>query len=167
MTQNIFNVLTQRFGADTILYYEQTSFDPYIIINPEDIQSICMYLRYNPELKLSFFLNLSGVDYPDREQITLVYHIYSMALKTTCVLKTSVSREFPELESIESVWKAAGWFEREIYDLLGVSFINHSNLKRILLPEDWKGHPLRKDYREEPVYHDMETTRNNLLETNR
>ncbi len=164
MTKKIHDILLDRFGSDAIIKFEET-IDPYIHVSYDLIGPICMYLRYNPELKFAFLQNISGVDYPDRETITIVYHLFSMKLNSKTVLKVSISRQTPEIETIESVWKAAGWFEREIFDLLGVVFLGHSNLKRLLLPEDWKGHPLRKDYKEEPVYHDMETTRESLLKT--
>jgi len=167
MTADIFNLLVHRFGEDTILSFKDACHDPYLVVSANDIQIICMYLRYNPEMEFSFFLNLSGIDYPDKEKITLVYHLFSERLNRICVIKTSVFRQFPEISSIESIWKTAGWFEREIFDLLGVNFINHSNLTRILLPEDWKGHPLRKDYKQEAAYHGMETFRDNPLDIKR
>ncbi len=163
MIKKTYDILNERFGSESIHSFETTECDSFIIINPTDIQLICMYLRYNPSLKFFFFSNLSGVDYPDKGQISLVYHLFSKKLNQLCILKAFVSRDVPEIGTIESVWKAAGWFEREVYDLLGVHFLHHSNLKRILLPEDWKGYPLRKDYKEEPVYHDMETTRPDVL----
>jgi NADH-quinone oxidoreductase subunit C len=166
MTIEIHEILRSRFGDDNVFFHDGTQ-DPYISVNPEQIQIICMYLRYNPELKFSFFQNLSGVDYPETNLMTVVYHIFSMKLNMTCVLKISVSRDFPEIDSIESVWKTAGWFEREAFDLLGIKFLNHSKLERLLLPADWEGHPLRKDYQEGDFYHDMETTRQNKLRMGR
>ncbi|MCF6248827.1 MAG: NADH-quinone oxidoreductase subunit C [Desulfobacula sp.] len=161
MISKVYTILVDRFGEDALLYFDDT-LNPYIQVNPEQIQMLCIFMRYNPALKFSFFFSLCGVDYPEKNQITMVYHLFSMKQKKMCVLKTSVSRKNPELESIESVWKAAGWFERELYDLLGVNFTNHSNMKRLLLPDDWVGHPLRKDYEEPSFYHDMETSRNRI-----
>ncbi len=157
----IYNILANRFGEDTLLFFDDT-LNPYIQVDSDQIQMLCIFMRYNPELKFSFFFSLCGVDYPDKNQITIVYHLFSIKLKKLCVLKSSVNRTHPELESIESVWKTAGWFEREVHDLLGVNFTNHSNMKRLLLPEDWIGHPLRKDYEEPATYHDMETSRQRL-----
>ncbi len=163
LTIDIYNLLIRRFGEETILEHIDTR-DPFIKVNPKHLQKICIYLRYNPETLYSFLSNITGVDYPEHNIIDLVYHIYSIKLKNICVLKTSVPRDTPEQESIESVWKVAGWFEREIYDLLGVKFNGNSNLKRIYMPEDWVGHPLRKDYSEENQYHDILTTRYDPLE---
>lgn len=159
---DIHKLLLDHFGNDIILDFVETE-DPYIKINHEHIQTICAFLRYNPKLKFIFLSNISGVDYPDRNEIDIVYHLFSSELNHLCALKTTVSRDKPELDSLESVWKAANWFEREIFDLLGVNFIGHSNLKRILLPDDWEGHPLRKDYKENDSYHDMKTTRQDPL----
>ncbi|NOX35183.1 MAG: NADH-quinone oxidoreductase subunit C [Deltaproteobacteria bacterium] len=161
MSFRIYNILADRFGKDTLLYFDDT-LNPYIQVAPELIQTLCIFMRYNPALKFSFLFSLCGVDYPEKNQITMVYHLFSMKQKMLWVLKTSVRREHPELESIESVWKTAGWFEREIYDLLGVKFTNHSNMKRLLLPDGWVGHPLRKDYEEPLFYHDMETSRHRV-----
>ncbi|OGP61469.1 MAG: hypothetical protein A2V65_06085 [Deltaproteobacteria bacterium RBG_13_49_15] len=154
----VYKLLIDRFGEDLILAYVETR-NPYIKINNGYVQAICTFLRYNPSTKFAFLSSISGVDYPQRNEIDIVYHLFSPFLNTLCVLKTSTPRDLPELESLESVWKVANWFEREIYDLLGVRFTGHSNLKRILLPDDWEGHPLRKDYKEKNSYHDMETMR--------
>ncbi|MFH1103112.1 MAG: NADH-quinone oxidoreductase subunit C [Pseudomonadota bacterium] len=158
----VYKLLIDRFGEDLILTYVETR-NPYIKINSDHIQTICTFLRYNPNTNFVFLSSIAGVDYPQRNEIDIVYHLFSPLLNNLCVLKTSVPRGLPELESLESVWKVANWFEREIYDLLGVRFIGHSNLKRILLPDDWEGYPLRKDYKEKNAYHDMETTRQDPL----
>jgi len=86
------------------------------------------------------------VDYPERQpRFDVVYHLYSIDKKHRIRIKAAIG-ENESISSVESVWKAANWFEREAYDMLGIMFDNHSDLRRILLPEDWKGHPLRKDY---------------------
>ena len=79
------------------------------------------------------------------------------------ILKVDASRDKPKVPSVETVWKAANWLEREIYDLLGVEFVGHSDLRRLLMPEDWVGHPLRKDFVEPDEYHGISTRRESLL----
>jgi NADH-quinone oxidoreductase subunit C len=82
----------------------------------------------------------------------ILYHLYSIPFNQSLVLKVILPRGNPEIESISSVWKSANWLEREVYDMFGVIFNNHPDLRRILMPADWKGFPLRKDYHHETFY---------------
>jgi NADH-quinone oxidoreductase subunit C len=82
----------------------------------------------------------------------VIYHLYSIPFNQSLALKVILSRENPELESVTSVWKTANWLEREVYDMFGITFHNHPDLRRILMPADWKGYPLRKDYKHEEYY---------------
>jgi NADH-quinone oxidoreductase subunit C len=101
--------------------------------------------------------NESGVDYKDR--IEVVYHLFSYRHRHTAVLKVKLARDNPEVDTLENLWKSANWMEREIFDLLGVNFKGHSDLRRILMPEDWPGYPLRKDFVEPLEYHGISTRR--------
>ncbi|NOY53711.1 MAG: NADH-quinone oxidoreductase subunit C [Deltaproteobacteria bacterium] len=85
----------------------------------------------------------------------LIYHLFCTVRRETLVIKTEVPRGNPQVETAEEVWSSANWYEREIFDLFGVEFIGHSDLSRILLPPDWVGHPLRKDYSPAAEYHGM------------
>lgn len=111
-----------------------------------------------------FLQNLTAVDWIKEERIELVYHLWSYARRVGCVVKIDVPRAQPEAPSVAEVWRAANWHEREQFDLLGVTFTGHPDLRRILLPEDWPGHPMRKDYVEAASYRGMPTTRANTLE---
>jgi NADH-quinone oxidoreductase subunit C len=93
----------------------------------------------------------------------VVYHFYSLQQRHGIVLKVETDREQPRVASVAGVWQAATWLEREIYDLFGVTFTEHPDLRRILLPDDWVGHPLRKDYQEAGGYHGIENLRPNPL----
>lgn len=93
------------------------------------------------------------------DEIVLIYHLYSTERRRMLVVKTAVPREDPTVETAEEVWKSANWYEREIFDLFGVEFIGHSDLVRIMLPPDWEGHPLRKDYVPATEYHGMRIER--------
>ena len=101
--------------------------------------------------------NESGVDYKDR--IEVVYHLFSYSKRHTAVLKVKLPRDNPSVETLEGVWKSANWMEREIFDLIGVNFEGHSDMRRILMPEDWIGHPQRKDFVEPAEYHGISTVR--------
>ncbi len=88
-----------------------------------------------------------------------MYHLFSLQHRHQIVLKVEVDRAQPSVPSVQGVWKAANWLEREVYDMLGVDFVGHPDMRRILLPDDWVGHPLRKDYQEAGGYHGVTNTR--------
>jgi NADH-quinone oxidoreductase subunit C len=94
----------------------------------------------------------------------VVYHVYSYEKKHRIVLKCFLDRADPVLPTVQEVWRAANWQERECFDLLGVLFDGHPDLRRLLLPDDWEGHPLRKDYTEPDHYHGIPTVRPNPIE---
>ena len=106
---------------------------------------------------------MSGVDYLKDNKIQVVLHLYSYTHRHQIVAKVDVPRDNPTMPSVEGLWKAANWQEREIYDLLGVVFTGHPDLRRLLMPEDWIGHPLRKDFVEPEEYHGISTRRESLL----
>lgn len=111
------------------------------------IREACFLLRDNPELPFNYFSDLTCVDlYPSEPRFEVVYHLLSMAKRERLRLKVRLLSGHAELESITPVWPAANYFEREVFDLFGVRFNNHPYLRRIQMPEDWEGHPLRKDY---------------------
>ncbi|TAK63842.1 MAG: NADH-quinone oxidoreductase subunit C [Bacteroidetes bacterium] len=128
--------------------------DPFIKIKAEAIREIALFLRDDIELQFDFLMCLSGVDF-GKGLIGVVYNLYSMSKKHKITLKVEVSKEKPEIPSVESIWKTANWHEREAYDLIGVVFTGHPDLRRILLPYDWEGHPLRKDYKVPEYYQGM------------
>lgn len=139
-------------------------FDPNLHVEPQAIVEACRYLRDDPELKFDILSDLTGLDLPKENKIQVVYHLYSYSHRHQIVLKVDLPRENPHVSTMEGVWKAANWFEREVFDLFGVVFEDHSDLRRILLPEDWVGHPLRKDYVEQEEYDGISTQRAPLVE---
>ena len=137
--------------------------DPFLRVAPGGLAELCRFLRDDPGLRFEALSSLSGVDYRAEGQIEVVYHLYSYTHRHWVVLKVRTARDEPLLPSVESVWKAANWHEREVYDLLGVTFAGHPDLRRLLMPEDWVGHPLRKDFVEPEEYHGISTRRESLL----
>lgn len=147
------------------------SIDPWIEVSADGLRDVCRYLRDQPDLKFDYLSCISGVDYfePDPKKATkldgpprmeVVYHLWSVAHKTSLVLKVILSRwkddqegSLPEVPSVADLWRTADWHEREVYDLSGVFFVGHPDLRRILCPEDWQGHPLRRDYEMPLEYH--------------
>ena len=116
---------------------------------PESIFDVCSHLAKTPGLEFNLLNSISAVDYVDHFEV--VYHVTSTVNMLSAVLKTRVyGRETPSLPSVTSIWQGADFQEREIWDLMGVAFEGHPNLKRIMLWEGYEGHPLRKDYMEPP-----------------
>jgi NADH-quinone oxidoreductase subunit C len=119
----------------------------WAVVRREDLLKVCLFLRDDPELAFDFLSFVCGVDYLPREpRFDLVYQLYSTKSHNRFRLKTRVGSQDPTVSSVTSVWATADWHERETFDLMGIGFENHPDLRRILLPPDWVGHPLRKDY---------------------
>jgi NADH-quinone oxidoreductase subunit C len=114
-------------------------------IAPENVVEACRLLKYDRQFeRLS---TVTAVDrYPSQPRFEVVYHLQSVARKQRLRLKCRLSGEHPEIDSATAVWRSANWFEREVFDLFGIRFRNHPDLRRIMMPEGWEGHPLRKDY---------------------
>lgn len=119
---------------------------PTVIIEPENLLEFMKYLRKEAALNFDLITDITAVDYPQRERrFELVYHIFSIKNLVRVRVKTRV-RDGEEVDSVTSVWRGAEWLEREVYDMFGVSFKNHPDLRRILMNEDYKYHPLRKEF---------------------
>jgi NADH-quinone oxidoreductase subunit C len=111
------------------------------------IREACVVLRDNPDCPFNYLADVTCVDwYPSDPRFEVVYHLLSISKKERVRLKVRLQDDSPALESVTSVWPAANYFEREVFDLFGVRFTGHPYLRRLLMPEDWEGHPLRKDY---------------------
>jgi NADH-quinone oxidoreductase subunit C len=118
------------------------------------LAEICKFLRDDERLQFDYMMCQSGVDY-NNGTLGSMYHLSSMKLGHKIVLRVVVPKENPVVQSVVSVWAAANWMERETYDLVGIVYEGHPDLRRILLPYDWEGHPLRKDYRVPEFYNGM------------
>ncbi len=158
----VYKKLQDQCG-DAVESFEAEALDPFIVIKPDALVETCQFLHDDADLAFDCLSNMSGVDYFKEDKIQVVLHLYSYTHRHMIVVKIDVPREDPSMPSIERVWKAANWLEREIYDLLGVVFSGHSDLRRLLMPEDWIGHPLRKDFVEPEEYHGISTRRESLL----
>ncbi|MBM4069759.1 MAG: NADH-quinone oxidoreductase subunit C [Planctomycetes bacterium] len=166
----IIQTLEQKFG-ERIKSKNLEALDPFFVVEPGDLVEVCRFLRDEPALRFELLNCISGVDYcePDPKKVAkagfephleVVYHLSSFTHRHRLVLKLMLPRwkgdkpgDLPEVPSVTSIWSAADWHEREVYDLSGVWFTDHPDLRRILLSEDWVGHPLRKDYEFPLEYH--------------
>ena len=124
---------------------DKESFDVTIVIEKEKLHEALKKLKEDKNLKLDYLMCLTGVDYPP-DKLELVYHLYSMEKKHRVCVKSCLDRKNPVAPSVTDLWKAAEWHERETYDLIGIKFEGNPDLRRILLPEDFVGHPLQKDF---------------------
>jgi len=145
--------------------------DPWIEIAPERIADVCQWLDTKSPVRFDALECITAIDWfePDAKKAAkvswqphteLVYHLWSTAARVSLVLKCKLPRwkgdvpgQLPEIPSVCGVWRGANWHEREVYDLSGVWFTGHPDLRRILCPEDWEGYPLRKDYEQPLEYH--------------
>lgn len=150
--EDVKQLLTERLGADVVIGEETGGMQPALLIAPSRIADVCLELRNNPATYFDFLACLSGVDYgTEANKFGVVYHLTSIPYQTQITLKISKIQdrffeELPSFPSVSSVYRTADWHEREAFDLVGIFFENHPDLRRILLPDDWEGFPLRKDY---------------------
>lgn len=153
-TQEIFDKLREKFGEAVISIVTDKPVDPFINISPDRTDEICLFLRDLEEFQFDSLSCLSGVDNNDGT-LSSVYHLYSFIKNHKVVLKATVNKDAPDVKSVAGIWLTADWHERESYDLIGINYIGHPDLRRILLPYDWEGHPLRKDYQVPEFYNGM------------
>jgi NADH-quinone oxidoreductase subunit C len=168
--QALFDQLRQRFGV-RVVKLEPGPVDPWVEVTADGLAEICRYLRDAPALRYDMINCITGVDYLHTDpkkaakvewqpHLSVVYHLSSTVTRQQLVVKVTTSRwkddvegQLPEVPSVSGIWHGANWHEREVYDLIGVQFTGHPDLRRILCPEDWVGHPLRKDYQPPEYYH--------------
>jgi NADH-quinone oxidoreductase subunit C len=157
MSQRALDLLKEKFG-DAIKSTHALAGDETAIVDPTRIVEICTYLRDDPELSMSMLVDLTcvdalGLDQRESGRFEVVYHLRSFKngrrLRLKALVDDGPSGENPEIDSVFPVWKGANWFEREAYDMYGVKFRGHPDLRRILMYEEFVGYPLRKDYPKE------------------
>jgi NADH-quinone oxidoreductase subunit C len=138
--------IKERFPLD-VLDVKQFRDQVSVNVRREKIVEICRFLKDDPELYMDFLSDLCGVDYPDREfRFEVVYNLYSLKHRHRIRLKALIPENDSSIDSVTDVWRGADWHEREACDMFGIVFNGHPDLRRILMPEDWEGYPLRKDY---------------------
>ncbi len=170
-TSEIHQLLLEQFGESKITGANLEATDPWVEVAPAAILEVAAFLKDDSRLAFDHLNDLCGVDYfePDPKKakkfahephVEVVYHLSSYDQKQSLVVKVKLPRwqdgiegQIPQVDSVAGLWAIADWHEREAYDLVGIEFLNHPNLRRILCPEDWVGHPLRKDYEFPLEYH--------------
>jgi NADH-quinone oxidoreductase subunit C len=135
----------QQESSSWLLHADVALGELTLEVQPDRIVHVCRFLR--DERHFERVSTITAVDrYPAEPRFELVYHLHSLSLNERVRVKTRVPSSNPSLESATAVWVGANWYEREVFDLFGIEFRNHPKLERILMPEGWDGHPLRKDY---------------------
>ncbi len=167
--EEIYNLLKEKFPDYEILLNTEFASDNFLVIKSDNLFELALFLRDDEETLFDSLMVLSGVDDANGEKIkeedgsekikggtlSVFYHLYSIKHKHKLTLKVSATRENPEIVSVSSIWLTADWHEREAYDMYGIKFLNHPDLIRILMPYDWEGYPLRKDYKNPEFYQGM------------
>jgi len=149
--------LQDRFGADRIELMKGSVGQPWIQLAPEMLPPVALALRYDPAFQFDVLMCLSGLHYDKENELGVVYNLDSTTLRHTINLKVRVPLDHPHIPSLERLWKTANWHEREAFDMVGIIFDNHPDLRRILTPDDWEGHALRKDYVQQDFYQGIPT----------
>ncbi|MEW5979518.1 MAG: NADH-quinone oxidoreductase subunit C [Acidobacteriota bacterium] len=143
--------LKEEFG-DAVVETHSFRGDDTAVVDPEKVTEVLAFLKQDPELDYAFLMDLTAVDClrldpPSKPyRFEVVYHLFSLSKKQRVRIKVRLPEAEPEVETVSSLWAGANWYEREVWDMFGVRFRNHPNLKRLLMYEEFVGHPLRKDY---------------------
>jgi NADH-quinone oxidoreductase subunit C len=151
-TTEIATLLQQQFGEKILAAFPQDK-HPRVHIDAADLRAVAEFVLREPSLKLDWLQNLSGVDYVADDKMCVVYDLWSFDLRHSFAIKAYCPRDNPHVPSVADLWPAADWHEREAFDMFGIIFDGHPDLRRILCADDWEGFPLRKDYVFPREYH--------------
>lgn len=155
----IVDLIKEKLGEEVVLATDTKSTPPTVQVMPEKIAAICQELHENEQTYFDYLSCLTGLDNgTETGTLEVIYHLYSIPFHLHLTLRVEVARNkegepLPEVPTVSHIWRTANWHEREAYDLVGIHFTKHPDLRRILLPNDWEGHPLRKDYPLQERYH--------------
>lgn len=138
--------IVKQFGENVLEETMLMKYQPTLVIRREHWRTVVTFLKEEPSLAFNYAEAFAGTDYPDKGYIELALYLYSMDNKLWITVKTRTPRDAASVPSLVPVFAGLNWEEREVYDLLGVTFTDHPDLRRIMMPEDYKGHPLRKDF---------------------
>jgi NADH-quinone oxidoreductase subunit C len=141
-TKDVYARLKEKFAGVEVV---ECPGEPYVVVDGAQLLEVCRFLKETPELSFDYLACQSGAD--DTVNFWSIYHLYSVAKNHRAVLKVKLPRDdSASVASVCAIWPAANWHERETFDMYGIRFEGHPDHRRILLPEDWPGYPLRKDY---------------------
>lgn len=153
INEKVSKILEEKYPGSVIV--QEEPHNKFIKLNAENWKEIAEFLKADKELKFDSCQCITGVDLGTEENLEVRYNFHSMKNKHKIEIRIETERKKPIIPSVEQVWRVADWFEREVYDMYGIRFKGHRDLRRMLLPDDWKGWPLRKDYKTPNVYNGM------------
>ena len=158
MLNKIKDLILTHCGERAVIRIEEEHLQPILVIHADYLLEIALILRDTEGFYFDFLSNITAVDYYPEGRFAIVYHLASIPYQVQTVLKVEIENDrqlnnLPEVQSVSKVWRTADWHEREAFDLMGIYFTGHPDLRRILLPDDWQGYPLRKDYEDAETYH--------------
>ncbi|UCG07897.1 MAG: NADH-quinone oxidoreductase subunit C [Desulfobacterales bacterium] len=163
---DILTKIRQQFGETDMDWIADGGADPYLVIPRASLRPLAAFLKEDPQLFFDTLMSLSGVhQIGEPETLEVVYHLYSIRHRHRFIFKVRLegSLGLPHfqlrVDTLSDIWPAAGWMEREVYDMFGIHFTEHADFRRLLLPPDWEGHPLLKDYQEPATYQGISTSR--------
>ena len=155
---DLIKALQARFGESKISLSEGAKQET-IIVDAEVLVDVCLFLRDTEAYYFDFLSNITAVDYYPENRFALVYNLASLPYQKQLTIRVELPVDnrqednLPVVNSVSQIWRTADWHEREAFDLMGIFFTNHPDLRRILMPDDWEGFPLRKDYKDAEFYH--------------
>lgn len=143
------NLLSAVIALEPLAERQERCDRPAVRVPSEALFKLMQRLHDEPELAFDMLCTHTAIDYPPENRFDLVYQLYSVKHGHYLMVAASIPRDKPEASSVSSVWRIAEWQEREVYDLFGVLYVGHPDLRRLFLDDDWKGFPLRKDYKDD------------------
>ncbi|MDW7695878.1 NADH-quinone oxidoreductase subunit C [Flammeovirgaceae bacterium SG7u.111] len=157
--ETIVSLLQKALGEEVVMEVEEGGLQPIVQIQPYRVADICLLLHDHEDLLFDSLSCITGIDNgADSDSLDVMYNLYSIPNETALMLKATLPKSAPAIPTLSFIWGCANWLERETYDLVGVEFEDHPDPRRILLPADWEGHPLRKDYQHQEKYHGIKVS---------
>lgn len=151
--QEIVDHIKSNLGEQVIISIDENASPKAIIIDRQNLIEVMSFLQSDNQLYFDSLSCITGLDNgPEENSMEVIYNLYSIPFNHHLMVKVKLVRENPAIDSLTGLWKTADWHEREAYDLFGIHFNNHPDLRRILLPADWEGFPLKKDYQQQEYY---------------
>ena len=157
--EQLYELLQDEF-SDAILGQDDQSTPTTVLVEPAMVYPVCLWLKENEASYFDMLSCLTALDNgPEINTMEVIYNLYSIPFNHHLMVRAVISRKDPKIDSLVNLWRTADWHEREAFDLFGIEFNNHPDLRRILMPADWEGFPMRKDYIEPETYRGMKTVR--------
>jgi len=154
MIEKLKEAIRREADRDMILEVREQDTPVSVKVAPGDLQAFCRLLHTHEDFYFDLLNCVTGLDNgPEANTMEVIYNFTSIPFERSLMVRVELNRENPVVPSLSDIWKTANWLERETFDLLGIHFDGHPDLRRILLPADWEGFPLRKDYAHQEKYH--------------